>query len=64
MNGIMTQYIINDNIHYNWLCSMDTEYVKNKLINENDNSKIDIIKMQQMSYDEFITYIENSRGTN
>ena len=64
MNGIMTQYIINNNIQYNWSCSMDTAYIKNKLINENYYSKIDIIKMQQMSYDEFINYIENSRGTN
>ena len=43
---------------------MDTKYIKNKLINENYSSKINIIKMQQMSYDEFINYIENSRGTN
>lgn len=64
MNGIMTQYIINDNIQYNWSCSKDTAYIKNKLINENYDSKIDIIKMQQMSYDDFISYIENSRGTN
>ncbi len=63
MNGIMTQYILDDSIQYNWLCSINTEYIKNKLINENNKSKIGIIKMQQMSYDEFINYVENSRGT-
>ena len=64
MTGIMTQYILDNSIYYNWSQSMDTKYIKNKLINENYSSKINIIKMQQMSYDEFINYVENSRETN